>query len=43
MIVLVVGHRSMLAQELLPCLQHAGFVAVGCGRPALDLTQAASI
>src|SRR5438132_7549581 len=43
MIVLVVGPRSMLAQELLPCLQQAGFAVVGCGRPALDLTQKASI
>jgi dTDP-4-dehydrorhamnose reductase len=43
MIVLVVGPRSMLAQELLPCLQQAGFTAVGRGRPALDLTQKASI
>src|SRR5687768_10830863 len=43
MIVLVIGHRSMLAQELLPCLQRAGFAAVGCGRPAVDLTRASSI
>src|SRR5207253_4798675 len=43
MIVLVVGYRSMLAQELLPCLQQAGFVVVGRGRPVLDLTQKASI
>jgi len=43
MIVLVVGDRSMLAQELLPCLQQAGFVVVGRGRPVLDLTQEASI
>jgi dTDP-4-dehydrorhamnose reductase len=43
MIVLVVGPRSMLAQELLPCLQQAGFSVVGRGRPGLDLTQKASI
>ena len=43
MIVLVVGPRSMLAQELLPCLQQAGFRVVGRGRPELDLTQKASI
>jgi dTDP-4-dehydrorhamnose reductase len=43
MIILVVGYRSMLAQELLPCLQQAGFAAIGCGRPALDITQVASI
>src|SRR5262249_18890342 len=43
MSVLVVGPRSMLAQELLPCLQQAGFAVVGCGRPVLDLTQKASI
>ena len=43
MIVLVVGPRSMLAQELLPCLQQAGFTVVGRGRPELDITQAASI
>lgn len=41
--VLVMGHRSMLAQELLPCLQRAGFTAVGCGRPAVDLTRVASL
>jgi dTDP-4-dehydrorhamnose reductase len=33
----------MLAQELLPCLQQAGFSVVGRGRPGLDLTQKASI
>jgi dTDP-4-dehydrorhamnose reductase len=33
----------MLAQELLPCLQQAGFSVVGRGRPELDLTQKASI
>jgi dTDP-4-dehydrorhamnose reductase len=43
MIVLVVGSRSMLAQELLPCLQQAGFTVAGRGRPELDITQAASI
>ena len=43
MSVLVVGPRSMLAQELLPCLQQAGFSVVGRGRPGLDLTQKASI
>src|SRR5262245_65653618 len=43
MIVLVFGHRSMLAQELLPCLQQAGFTVAGRGRPELDITQAASI
>ena len=43
MTVLVVGPRSMLAQELLPCLQQAGFTATGRGRPELDITQAASI
>ena len=43
MIILVVGYRSMLAQELLPCLQQAGFVVVGRGRPVLDIIQAASI
>ena len=43
MIVLVVGPRSMLAQELLPCLQQAGFTVAGRGRPELDITQAASI
>ena len=43
MIVLIAGHRSMLAQELLPCLQQAGFTVAGRGRPELDITQAASI
>ena len=43
MTVLVVGPRSMLAQELLPCLQQVGFTATGRGRPELDITQAASI
>jgi len=43
MSVLVVGPRSMLAQELLPCLQQAGLSVVGRGRPGLDLTQKASI
>jgi dTDP-4-dehydrorhamnose reductase len=43
MIVLVVGCRSMLAQELLPCLQQAGFAVVERGRPVLDLTQEVSI
>src|SRR5438445_13697979 len=43
MIVLVVGPRSMLAQELLPCLQQAGLRAVGRGRPVLDLTQRTSM
>ena len=43
MTILVVGDRSMLAQELLPCLQQAGFVAIGHSRPALDITQVASI
>jgi dTDP-4-dehydrorhamnose reductase len=33
----------MLAQELLPCLQQAGFSVVGRGRPELDITQKASI
>lgn len=41
--VLVVGHRSMLAQELLLSLQQAGFTVSGSGRPELDLTYAASI
>ena len=41
--ILVVGHRAMLAQELIPCLHHAGFDVVGCGRPELDMTQAASV
>ena len=43
MIVLIAGHRSMLAQELLPCLQQAGFTVVGRGRPELDITQLPSI
>jgi len=43
MTILVVGDRSMLAQDLLPCLQQAGFAVLGHGRPALDITQAASI
>lgn len=41
--ILIVGHRSMLAQELLPCLQQAGFEVVGYGRPTLDITQPQSI
>ena len=41
--ILVVGHRAMLAQELLPSLRHAGFDTVGRGRPELDITQVASV
>jgi dTDP-4-dehydrorhamnose reductase len=41
--VLVVGHRAMLSQALIPCLRHAGFDVVGCGRPELDITQATSV
>lgn len=41
--VLVIGQQGMLAQELLPCLRGAGIVAECRGRPALDLTQAASV
>lgn len=43
MMVLVVGHRSMLAQELCPALQRAGFTVQGEGRPRLDLTQETSV
>jgi dTDP-4-dehydrorhamnose reductase len=41
--VLVVGHRGMLAQALIRCLQHAGLTALSQGRPGLDITQAESI
>jgi dTDP-4-dehydrorhamnose reductase len=43
MTVLVIGHRGMLAQELLSRLQHTHCVAVGKGRPEVDITQAATI
>lgn len=41
--VLVVGHRAMLAQELVPALRQAGLHTFGYGRPALDITQRASV
>jgi dTDP-4-dehydrorhamnose reductase len=41
--VLVTGHRGMLAQDLVPCLQQADFTVVGCGRPEFDITQEASV
>ncbi|MGE3541412.1 MAG: dTDP-4-dehydrorhamnose reductase [Candidatus Tectimicrobiota bacterium] len=41
--ILVTGSRSMLAQELLPCLHRAGFTVIGRARPGLDLTRPASI
>jgi dTDP-4-dehydrorhamnose reductase len=41
--ILVAGHRAMLAQALIPCLQQAHYEVVGCGRPGFDITQAASI
>ena len=43
MTILVIGHRGMLAQEVLSRLQRASFVAVGKGRPEVDITQAATI
>jgi dTDP-4-dehydrorhamnose reductase len=41
--VLVTGHRGMLARDLVPCLQQAGFAAIGCGRAEFDITQEASV
>ncbi|MBM3224263.1 MAG: dTDP-4-dehydrorhamnose reductase [Candidatus Tectomicrobia bacterium] len=41
--ILVIGHRAMLAHELIPCLQQGHYEVVGCGRPAFDITQPASI
>ncbi len=41
--VLLLGHRGMLAQDVLPALAAAGFTVIGRGRPEVDLTCAASI
>jgi dTDP-4-dehydrorhamnose reductase len=41
--VLVIGHQSMLARELLPCLGSAGFAVESRGRPEVDITQATSV
>jgi dTDP-4-dehydrorhamnose reductase len=43
MTVLVIGHRGMLAQEVLARLHRARVVAVGTGRPEVDITQTATI
>ena len=43
MTVLVIGHRGMLAQEVLSRLHRASVVAVGKGRPEVDITQTATI
>jgi dTDP-4-dehydrorhamnose reductase len=39
--VLVMGHKGMLAQALIRCLQQNGVTAVSQGRPGLDITQPA--
>src|SRR4029453_11811324 len=41
--ILVIGHRGMLAQELLSCLASADFAGLGGGRPEVDITQATSV
>ena len=43
MTVLVIGHRGMLGQEVLSRLHRASVVAVGKGRPEVDITQTATI
>jgi dTDP-4-dehydrorhamnose reductase len=41
--ILVIGHRGMLAQELLSCFVSADFAVLGRGRPEVDITQATSV
>jgi len=41
--IIVIGHRGMLARELLPCLARAGFTVTGLGRTEIDITQAISV
>ncbi len=41
--IVVVGHRSPIAQSLIPTLREAGFEVVGRGRPVIDVTRKLAI